>query len=141
MVFSLYADRTPSMILWTVTATGLVSSRVVGDDEASLSNPLWVKGYQAVTNRVFVDPAEPGFLQVRFSGEGGVAHFGLMQGGSDDQKVSFATGELTAHLTLADAEGDEIVFSTLASTAQQPDGHVTFLESRITAIARGQPVA
>lgn len=88
--------------------------------------PLLFKGYYAVTNSVFVDPANPGYLQVRTGGSGGASQIGKFSVSSPDQRVDFATGLLTATVVFMDSDGDQLVGEFSGPSVQQPDGRVTF---------------
>src|SRR5215204_3594488 len=116
--------RTPFRHLVILGIIALLPFHVRAD--SALSNPLLFKGYQAVTNVLFLAPASPGFAQVRFAGEGGFAHLGRMKSSSVDQSVNLATGEQTGHTTYEDLNGDQLVMSFVSPTTIRPDGLITF---------------
>lgn len=87
---------------------------------------LDVSGYEAVSNRVFFDASQPGFLQVQFDGVGGFAHLGKLRARSTDQRVNLATGVQDGHVTFEDQGGNTFVASFSSPTVQQPDGRITF---------------
>lgn len=93
---------------------------------AAKSGTLEIVGYQAVTNVVFIDPAKPGFLQVRWAGSGALSHLGQMSAQTVDQQVNLATGELTSTVTFTDRDGDTLVIFGAGPTVIQPDGLFTF---------------
>lgn len=90
------------------------------------TGPLDMAGYEAVSNRVFFDPGQPGYIQVRFEGEGGFAHLGKLRASSTDQRVNLATGVQDGHVTFEDQGGDTLVASFNSPTVQQPDGRISF---------------
>jgi hypothetical protein len=116
-----------TLAFWSAIGAALISSAALADgDHGRKSDALLVKGYQAVTNMTFVDPAQPGILQVRVGGEGGLSHVGRMRGWSADETVDLATGLITAHFTFAADDGDRLVLATAVPSAFQPDGRITF---------------
>src|SRR5688572_20828860 len=69
-------------------------------------NLLTIKGYQAYTNVVFLNPTNPTILEVRTGGEGGAAHLGKMRSWSSDQRSDLISGLVTATYTFEDKNGD-----------------------------------
>jgi hypothetical protein len=113
---------------FSIGALVTISSTVLADDDhGDKSNPLYIKGYQVYTNVVFLNPANRALLEVRTGGEGGISHLGKMRSWSVDQEVNLVTGDLTAHYTFQDKDGDKLLFmATAAPSSVQPDGRVTF---------------
>lgn len=88
--------------------------------------PLLFNGYYAVTNSVFVDPANPAYLQIRVGGSGGASQLGHFSISTDDQRLDFATGVQTGTINMEDSAGNKLIGIYSGPSAQQPDGRVTF---------------
>lgn len=59
------------------------------------------KGCYAVTNAAFVDPSQPGYLQVRIGGNGGVAQVSAVKVWPTVERMDLAT----ANVTMEDSSG------------------------------------
>ena len=88
--------------------------------------PLIFKGYYAVTNSVFVDPADPAHLQIRVGGGGGASQLGKFSISTTDQTLDFATGVQTGTINMEDSDGNKLIGIYSGPSAQQPDGRFTF---------------
>ena len=88
--------------------------------------PLAFAGYYAVTNSVFVDPADPAHLQIRVGGGGGASQLGKFSISTTDQTLDFATGVQTGTINLEDSGGNRLTGIYSGPSAQEPDGRFTF---------------
>lgn len=88
--------------------------------------PLPFNGYYAVTNSVFVDPADPAHLQIRVGGGGGASQLGKFTISTTDQALDFATGVQTGTINLEDSGGNKLTGLYSGPSAQEPDGRFTF---------------
>ncbi len=88
--------------------------------------PLLFKGYYAVTNSVFVDPADSAYLQIRVGGSGAASQIGRFTISTTDQRLDFATGLQTGTINMEDSDGNKLTGIYSGPSAQQPDGRVTF---------------
>ncbi|MBK8000598.1 MAG: hypothetical protein IPK15_18265 [Verrucomicrobia bacterium] len=88
--------------------------------------PLLFNGYYAVTNSVFVDPANPAYLQIRVGGGGGASQLGKFSISTTDQRLVFATGVQTGTINMEDSDGNKLIGIYSGPSAQQPDGRFTF---------------
>lgn len=87
--------------------------------------PLLFKGYYAVTNSVFVDPADPAHLQIRVGGGGGASQIGKFSISTTDQTLDFATGVQTGTINMEDSDGNKLTGIYSGPSAQEPDGRFT----------------
>ena len=88
--------------------------------------PLIFKGYYAVTNSAFVDPADPAHLQIRVGGSGAASQIGRFSISTTDQRLDFATGLQTGTINMEDSDGHKLTGIYSGPSAQQPDGRFTF---------------
>lgn len=88
--------------------------------------PLIFNGYYAVTNSVFVDPADPAHLQIRVGGGGGASQIGKFSITTTDQTLDFATGVQTGTINMEDSDGNKLTGVYSGPSAQEPDGRFTF---------------
>ncbi len=114
--------HTVSRLLAAILALQLLAAGVAQASHL----PLLFKGYYAVTNSVFVDPADPAYLQIRVGGSGGASQLGKFTISTDDQRLDFATGVQTGTINMQDSEGHQLIGIYSGPSAQQPDGRFTF---------------
>lgn len=88
--------------------------------------PLLFKGYYAVTNSAFVDPADPTHLQIRVGGSGAASQIGRFSISTTDQQLDFITGLQTGTINMEDSDGNKLTGLYSGPSAQQPDGRFTF---------------
>ncbi len=107
-------------------AIGLALQLLAATAACASTLPLLFNGYYAVTNSVFVDPADPAHLQIRVGGGGGASQIGKFSISTTDQTLDFATGVQTGTINMEDSDGNRLTGIYSGPSAQEPDGRVTF---------------